>query len=106
MNKYKQYSYDSKGEIKYWYNPTRKKWEVFDCLKNDWVGFDFKKKIDAIKAAEYHYSNGLYAYAPDNSILARKDLSNFSMVSKNEKKFTKITRVDGVEMQWVGFGWI
>lgn len=108
MKPNKKYSFDKDDHIEYWYNPHRRAWEVYDNLKGDWVGFNFKYKMDARNAAHYHYENGVYAYA--NGIygnpLTRKDLTTLKMVSGNENKFTKITRIDGKEFQWVGIGWI
>lgn len=106
--KTKEYSYDSEGHIKYWYNRSSHSWEVFDTLNNDYVGFGWKNKKDAVEAAHYHYDNGVYGFANGNKNkpVKRSDLSSWTMINKNEKKFTKITRVDGKKFDWVGFGWI
>jgi hypothetical protein len=107
-SKTKEYSHDSEDHIKYWYNRTTRWWEVYDYLRGDWVGFNFKHKIDAQNAAHYHYENGIYAYANGvfGNPLTRKDVSTWAMTTKNEKKFTKITRIDGKEFTWVGIGWV
>ena len=44
-SKTKEYSYDSEGHIKYWFNPNRRSWEVYDCLKGDWLVAKFYFEI-------------------------------------------------------------
>lgn len=105
--KTKEYSYDSEGHIKYWYNRSRRFWEVFNFLSGTWVNMHCATKEDARNSAEWEYNHGKYGYTiPDNKPVTREDLSTWKMTIKNEKKFTKITRVDGKKFDWVGIGWI